>query len=94
MHALIFLLFFLTFSVNGVRRDAVHSETGPCIDPNGRCDRGFAGDSGGGMDPNGAPRTTAAGDHRCTIDPNGNCAGGFAGTAGTDDGVGIDPHGG
>ena len=32
----------------------VHGETGTCVDPNGiRCNRGFAGDSGGGMDPNG-----------------------------------------
>jgi len=30
------------------------TNSGVCIDPNGgRCSRGFAGDSGGGMDPNG-----------------------------------------
>src|SRR5262249_22580436 len=59
MYALIFLLYSL-----------VHSDIGSCIDPDGQCvTRGVAGDSGGGMDPNG--------DHRCSIDPNGNCIGRF-----------------
>jgi hypothetical protein len=41
------------------------------IDPIGRVRT--QGDRGAGLDPDGAARTTAAGDHRCTIDPNGLC---------------------
>ena len=50
------------FVPNGGRH--VRGETGSCVDPNGiRCNRGFAGDSGGGMDPNG--------DRAGAFDPNG-----------------------